>query len=89
MMEIMFDLASCEPHRRNPNPHRGLWSSKEQLALAAPPGGRDLGWALLGFPAVERPLGNNPGTAVTEQSPRSQSLRFWLEGGLGGHDCQV
>ena len=47
-MEIMFDLASCEPHRRNPNPHRGVWSSKEQLALAAPPGGRDLGWALLG-----------------------------------------
>lgn len=48
MMEIMCDLASCEPHRRNPNPHRGLRSSKEQLALAAPPGGWDLGWALRG-----------------------------------------
>lgn len=42
MMEITCDLASCDPHRHNPNPDRGVRSSKEQLALAPPLGGRDL-----------------------------------------------
>lgn len=67
---------------------RGLQSSREQLTLAAPSTAPGL-W--LGPPwvaAVECQLGNDPGHAVLEPSPRSQPLCFWLAGHLGSHYCQ-
>ena len=53
-----------------------------------PPRHWDLGWVLHGSLLWNISLGTIQAMAVTEPSPRSQSLCFGLEGGLGGHGCQ-
>ena len=61
MTECMHGLASRESWRLDSNPPRGLLSSKEQLALAAPSKTQGPWLGPPWVPAVEWQLGKDPG----------------------------
>lgn len=77
MMKSLSNLASYDPRRLNLNQQRGLWSSEEQLDLAAPSTTARPWSRPLSVPVAEHQLGSDPGAAVTDSSPSSQLLCFW------------
>ena len=67
---------------------KGLWSSKQQLSLAAPSTTPGCWLGPPRVPAVECQLGNDPGRAAAEPSPRSPGTGVWPEEGLGARYSQ-